>query len=46
MAEAKKADMYAWEGMDKSGKRVKGEVSGQSEALVKAVLRRQGVKPS
>ena len=45
MAEAKKADMYAWEGMDKSGKRVKGEVSGQSEALVKAVLRRQGVNP-
>ncbi len=40
MAEAKKADMYAWEGMDKSGKRVKGETSGQSEALVKAGLRR------
>jgi len=45
MAEAKKADMYAWEGMDKSGKRVKGEVSGQSEALVKAGLRRSGIKP-
>jgi type IV pilus assembly protein PilC len=45
MAEAKKADMYAWEGMDKSGKRVKGETSGQSEALVKAVLRRQGINP-
>ncbi|MBL1141639.1 MAG: type II secretion system F family protein [Proteobacteria bacterium] len=45
MAEAKKADMYAWEGMDKTGKRVKGEVSGQSEALVKATLRRQGINP-
>jgi len=45
MAEAKKADMYAWEGMDKSGKRVKGETSGQSEALVKAGLRRSGIKP-
>ena len=45
MAEAKKADMYAWEGTDKSGKRVKGEISGQSEALVKALLRRQGVNP-
>lgn len=45
MAEAKKADMYAWEGMDKSNKRVKGEVSGQSEALVKAGLRRSGIKP-
>ena len=45
MAEAKKADMYAWEGIDKRGKRVKGESSGQSEALVKAVLRRQGINP-
>ncbi len=45
MAEAAKANMFVWEGTDKSGKRVKGEMSGQSEALVKAVLRRQGVKP-
>ncbi len=45
MAEAQKADMFVWEGTDKSGKRVKGEMSGQSEALVKAVLRRQGVNP-
>jgi len=45
MAEAAKADMFVWEGTDKSGKRVKGEMSGQSDALVKAVLRRQGVKP-
>lgn len=45
MAEAAKANMYVWEGMDKSGKRVKGEMSGQSDALVKAVLRRQGVNP-
>jgi len=45
MAQVKKADMYVWEGMDKRGKRVKGETSGQSEALVKAVLRRQGINP-
>jgi type IV pilus assembly protein PilC len=45
MAEVKKADMYVWEGLDKAGKRVKGETSGQSEALVKAVLRRQGINP-
>ncbi len=45
MAEAKKADMYIWEGTDKAGKRVKGESSGQSEALVKATLRRQGINP-
>jgi len=45
MAETKKADMYVWEGMDKRGKRVKGEISGQSEALAKALLRRQGINP-
>ena len=45
MAEAAKSDMYVWEGTDKSGKKVKGEISGQSDALVKAVLRRQGVNP-
>lgn len=45
MAEVKKDDMYVWEGKDKSGKRVKGELGGQSEALVKALLRRQGIIP-
>ncbi len=46
MAKVAKADMFVWEGTDKTGKKVKGEISGQSEALVKAVLRRQGVNPS
>lgn len=45
MAEAAKADMFVWEGKDKSGKRVKGEMSGTSESLIRAVLRRQGVTP-
>jgi type IV pilus assembly protein PilC len=45
MAKATTADMYVWEGTDKQGKRVKGEQSGQSDALVKAVLRRQGINP-
>ncbi|OGT73058.1 MAG: type II secretion system protein F [Gammaproteobacteria bacterium RIFCSPLOWO2_02_FULL_56_15] len=45
MAQAAKAAMFVWEGTDKSGKRVKGEMSGQSDALVKANLRRQGVNP-
>lgn len=46
MAEAAaKKDMYVWEGTDKQGKRVKGEMSGQSDALIKASLRRQGIKP-
>jgi len=45
MAQAAKASMFVWEGTDKSGKRVKGETSGQSDALVKALLRRQGINP-
>ena len=45
MAEAAKADVFVWEGTDKAGKRVKGEQSGQSDAMVKALLRRQGIKP-
>jgi type IV pilus assembly protein PilC len=42
---AVRSDMYAWEGIDKNGKRVKGEMSGQTDALIKATLRRQGVNP-
>lgn len=42
---AAKVDMFAWEGVDKAGKRIKGEMSGQNDALVKAQLRRQGVNP-
>ncbi|HEX22014.1 MAG TPA: type II secretion system F family protein [Chromatiales bacterium] len=39
------ADTYVWEGMNKQGKRSKGEVSGSTLALVKADLRRQGITP-
>lgn len=46
MAEAAvKASMFTWEGVDRHGKRVKGEMSGQNDALIKAQLRRQGVNP-
>jgi len=45
MAQAKAADMFVWEGTDKTGKKVKGEMSGKSDALVKATLRRQGINP-
>jgi type IV pilus assembly protein PilC len=41
-----KSDMYVWEGMDKNGKRVKGEMSGVSDNLIKATLRRQGINPT
>ncbi|MFK8067128.1 MAG: type II secretion system F family protein [Gammaproteobacteria bacterium] len=37
--------MFTWEGMDKNGKRVKGEMNGTSVALINATLRRQGVNP-
>ena len=46
MAEIKKSAMFIWEGKDASGKRVKGEISGQSEALVRAILRRQKINPT
>ena len=34
---------YAWEGKDKTGKQVKGEMRAPGEASVSAYLRRQGV---
>jgi len=43
--QALKGDMFVWEGTDKSGKRIKGEMSGASDSLVKATLRRQGINP-
>ena len=42
---AQAATMYVWEGVDKKGKRVKGEMSGDSDSIIKATLRRQGVNP-
>ena len=42
---ALKANMFLWEGTDKTGKKVKGEMSGSSDALIKATLRRQGINP-
>jgi type IV pilus assembly protein PilC len=42
---AVKSVMFVWEGRDKQGKKVKGEMSGTSDALVKAMLRRQGINP-
>ena len=46
MAEAAaKANMFVWEGTDRRGQKVKGEMSSTSDALVKATLRRQGINP-
>lgn len=46
MAEkAAKLDVFAWEGVDKKGKKVKGETQAASVAFVNATLRRQGINP-
>jgi len=45
MAKEKKEVMFVWEGKDKQGKSIKGELSGMSDAMVKAKLRRQGINP-
>ena len=42
---AVKSVMFVWEGRDRAGRKVKGEMSGTSDALVKAMLRRQGINP-
>ena len=47
MAEkAQQLVIFKWEGTDKRGTKVKGELGGQNPALVKAQLRRQGVNPT
>jgi len=39
-------DIFVWEGSDRKGSKVRGESNGSSIALVKAELRRQGIKPT
>lgn len=40
-----KTSTFAWEGTDKRGGKIKGEMNGQNPALVKAQLRKQGINP-
>ncbi|MGE8363071.1 type II secretion system F family protein [Pseudomonas sp.] len=42
---ALKTSTFTWEGKDRKGAVVKGELSGQNPALVKAQLRKQGINP-
>ncbi|WP_434655612.1 type II secretion system F family protein [Pseudomonas sp. Z1-14] len=42
---AAKTDVYTWEGKDRKGTKMSGELTGQSPALVKAQLRKQGINP-
>lgn len=41
-----KTSLFTWEGMDRKGTKVKGELSGVNPALVKAQLRKQGINPT
>lgn len=40
-----RTSVFTWEGTDRKGGKVKGELSGVSPALVKAQLRKQGINP-
>jgi len=40
-----RTSVFSWEGIDRKGSKVKGELSGASPALVKAQLRKQGINP-
>jgi len=47
MAEkALKTSVFAFEGTDRKGGKIKGELSGTNVALVKAQLRKQGINPT
>ena len=41
----KQPDTFIWTGTDKRGVRVKGQTRGSNPALIKANLRKQGIKP-
>jgi len=44
-AKTEKTLLFAWEGMDRRGKRIKGETPATNMAMAKAELRRQGINP-
>ncbi len=44
-AKATEEPLFQWEGTDKRGARVKGELRGPNPNLIKAELRRQGIVP-
>jgi len=47
MAEkALRTSVFTWEGTDRKGGKVKGELAGTNTALVKAQLRKQGINPT
>ncbi|MDP2244444.1 type II secretion system F family protein [Pseudomonas sp.] len=44
-AKAVATSVFLWEGTDKKGGKMKGELIGQSPALIRAQLRKQGINP-
>lgn len=44
-AASQKIQSYLWEGLDRGGRRIKGETSAENEAAVKNALRKQGINP-
>lgn len=42
---AVKVSVYTWEGTDRKGNKMTGELTGHNPALIKAQLRKQGVTP-
>jgi len=44
-AKAPKLFNFKWEGADKKGQKIKGEMSAQTPAMIKAQLRKQGISP-
>ena len=45
-AQPEKSHVFAWEGVDRKGNRVKGETRATNLTVVRADLRRQGVNPT
>ena len=41
----KQLEMFLWTGTDKRGVKVKGQTRGNNPSLIKAELRKQGIKP-
>jgi type IV pilus assembly protein PilC len=44
-AKTEKTLLFSWEGIDRRGKRIKGETPATNMAMAKAELRRQGINP-
>jgi len=44
-AKAPKQFNYKWEGADKKGQKIKGEMTAETPAVIKAQLRKQGISP-